>query len=54
MLQYDPTLTQVQIKDILRTTATKDQFTGQVPNSTWGYGKLNTEEALRYLKNHTN
>lgn len=54
MLQYDPALTQVQIKDILRKTATKDQFTGQVPNATWGYGKLNTEEALRYLMNHTN
>lgn len=54
MLQYNPALTQTQIKDILRNTAAKDQFTGQVPNPTWGYGKLNTEEALRYLKNHTN
>ena len=51
MLQYDPALTQVQIKDILRSTATRDVYTGQVPNPAWGYGKLNTEAALRYLTN---
>lgn len=52
MLQYEPGLTQVQIKDIIRRTATKDNFTGNVPNPVWGYGKLNTEEALRYLINN--
>ncbi len=52
MLQYNPALTQVQIKDILRRTATTDQYTGKVPNTVWGYGKLNMEEALRYLTNN--
>jgi len=49
MLQYDPTLTQSQIKNILRATATVDEFTGKVPNTNWGYGKLNPEAAIKYL-----
>jgi subtilisin family serine protease len=49
MLQYDPTLTHYQIKQILFNTAKKDSFTGDVPNPDWGYGKLDIEEALRYL-----
>lgn len=49
MLQYDPSLTHSQIKQILFNTAKKDSFTGDVPNPDWGYGKLDIEEALRYL-----
>ena len=49
MLQYDPALTHYQIKQILFNTAKKDSFTGDVPNPDWGYGKLDIEEALRYL-----
>jgi len=49
MLQYDPSLTHHQIKQILFNTAKKDNFTGEVPNPDWGYGKLDIEEALRYL-----
>lgn len=49
LLQYDPTLTHTQIRNILLTTATKDSFTGSLPNTTWGYGKLNIEAAVRYL-----
>jgi len=51
MLQYDPALTHSQIKEILLKTAIKDTFTGDVPNPDWGYGKLNIEEALKYLIN---
>lgn len=49
MLQYDPTLTHSQIRNILKTTATTDNFTGTVPNTDWGWGKLNPEAAIKYL-----
>lgn len=49
MLQYDPTLTHSQIKEIILKTASKDSFTGDVPNPDWGFGKLNIEEAIKYL-----
>jgi subtilisin family serine protease len=47
MLQYSPTLTHSQIRQILLSTATSDNYTGTVPNSDWGYGKLNIEAAIR-------
>jgi subtilisin family serine protease len=49
MLQYDPTLTHEQIKQILLITAKKDEYTGEVPNPKWGYGKLDTEAAIKHL-----
>lgn len=49
LLQYDPTLTHTQIRNILLTSALKDSFTGNVPNTDWGYGKLDIEKALRYI-----
>jgi subtilisin family serine protease len=49
LLQYDPTLTHAQIRQILRNSATKDNFTGSIPNPEWGYGKLNIEGAIKYL-----
>ncbi len=49
MLQYDKTLTHSQIRNILNSTATQDSFTGSVPNTNWGFGKLNTEAAIKYL-----
>lgn len=49
MLQYDPTLTHSQIRNILKATATTDNFTGAAPNTNWGWGKLNTEAAIKYL-----
>ena len=51
LLQYDMTLTHAQIKQILHNTAAQDNFTGTIPNHVWGYGKLNTENAIRYLMN---
>ncbi len=49
MLQYDPALTYTQIKQILEINADVDNFTKQVPNPEWGYGKLDIEAALKYL-----
>ncbi|KXK04982.1 MAG: S8 family serine peptidase [Ignavibacteriaceae bacterium] len=51
LLQYEPTLNQSEIKEILFSSATQDKFTGEVPNSSWGWGKLNIEAALKMLKN---
>gem|GEM_PF-3831442 len=45
-LEVNPTLTGAQVKQILRDTATADEFTGQVPNDQWGYGKLNIIAAV--------
>ncbi|MBM4159051.1 MAG: hypothetical protein FJ216_09800 [Ignavibacteria bacterium] len=50
LLQYDPTLNHTDIKEIFRKSATTDRFTGKVPNTTWGWGKLNPENAIRQLK----
>lgn len=52
LLQYDPSLTHSQIKQILRNTAKSDNFTGPVPNEKWGYGKLDIEAAIKYLINN--
>ncbi|HET6668651.1 MAG TPA: S8 family serine peptidase [Pyrinomonadaceae bacterium] len=47
MLQKNPTLTAVQIKEILKKTAIRDELTGATPNPYWGYGKLNPAAAIR-------
>lgn len=49
MLQYDPTLTHSQIRNIFKVTGTADEFTGKVPNTNWGWGKLNPEGAIKYI-----
>jgi subtilisin family serine protease len=54
LLQYNPALTHAQIRNILITTAAKDSFTGTTPNTTWGYGKLNIEGAIRFLMQNSN
>ena len=46
MLDVDPTLDAVSVKRILQETARTDEFTGQTPNTLWGYGKVNAFEAL--------
>ncbi len=46
MLQRNPTLDAVQVRDILRRSARSDSFTGAVPNTRWGYGKLDALAAL--------
>ncbi|MBC7186846.1 MAG: S8 family serine peptidase [Calditrichaeota bacterium] len=39
-LERDPTLTCVQIRQMLQDSARRDAFTGLLPNDSWGYGKL--------------
>lgn len=47
MLQKNPSLDAVQIKEILKKTAIRDELTGATPNPYWGYGKLNPVAAIR-------
>jgi subtilisin family serine protease len=49
LLQYDPTLTHSDIRNILHASALTDKYTGDVPNTNWGWGKLNPEAAIKYL-----
>ena len=51
LLQYDPTLTHSDIRNILHYTAIYDNYTGTLPNTNWGWGKLNPEGAIKYLMN---
>lgn len=47
-LQANPTLSYEQVKEILRTTSTKDSFTGSEEwNARFGYGKINAYEGLK-------
>ena len=47
MLQKNSTLDAVQVKEILKKTAIRDELTGATPNPYWGYGKLNPAAAIR-------
>ncbi len=49
LLQYNPSLTHSQIRNILMKTSVQDEFTGPVPNTNWGAGKLNPEGAIKYV-----
>ena len=46
MLEVNPTLTAAEGKEILRATAVADEFTAEVPNDDWGYGKLDILAAV--------
>lgn len=48
-LSLNPALTAGQIADALRSTASKDSFTNDVPNPIWGAGKLNAGAAYKAL-----
>jgi subtilisin family serine protease len=48
-LALNPALTAGQIADALRLTAGHDKFTNDVPNPTWGAGKLNAGAAYKAL-----
>lgn len=47
ILQANPNLTSEQVKQIIKQTAKTDQYTGECPNDTWGYGKINIYEAVK-------
>ncbi len=54
VMQKKPTITLGEIKDLLRNCGSHDRFTGPVPNSKWGNGKLDlqaVEKILDSLKN---
>lgn len=47
LLQANPELTAEQVKQILVSTARSDNYTGEVPNYKWGYGKVNALSAVK-------
>ena len=49
-MQANPKLTFGEIKDMLRACTTDDKFTGPLPNTAWGYGKLDLDAATRLIK----
>ncbi len=53
MLEKFPNLDAAEIKETLISTARKDQFTLNVPNNHWGYGKLNAFQAMNRIAGQT-
>ncbi len=50
LLEADPQLSPIEIKELLSTTVIKDQFTGDVlPDNNWGAGKVDAKAALEEL-----
>ena len=47
ILQANPNLTPSQVKEILITTARQDNYTEEVPNYIWGYGKADAHQAVK-------
>lgn len=47
MLEVNSNLSPQEAKQILRQTARSDNFTGTVPNNTWGHGKLDAFGAVQ-------
>ncbi|MBI4772776.1 MAG: S8 family serine peptidase [Deltaproteobacteria bacterium] len=47
LLQIDSQLEPFKILDFLKASADSDSFTGRVPNTVWGFGKVNILEALQ-------
>jgi len=46
LFESDPGLNTEQIKQLLSSTARSDDYTGSVPNTTWGYGKVDVYDAI--------
>ena len=46
MLEANPLLNSVEVKEILQNTARSDNFTGTTPNPNWGYGKVDAFAAV--------
>lgn len=44
-------LSGAQIRELLKTSASQDRFTGEIPNARWGYGKLDIGAAQKLLGN---
>ncbi len=50
LLQENPKLSIEAIKELLTLCATEDKFTGPVPNTAWGHGKLDVEAIGKMIK----
>ena len=46
MFEVNPNLTTEDVRQILHDTAISDEFTGEVPNPEWGYGKIDIAAAV--------
>jgi hypothetical protein len=46
LLSKDPSMTPQDLYDTMENYARHDSYTGSVPNSTWGYGKLNADSSF--------
>lgn len=54
MFQRNHCLTSNEVKNVLTGSATSDSKTGSsLPNNTWGYGKVNAEEAMKDVTTFT-
>lgn len=51
LLQTNPGLTAAQVKSLITSTATADALTGTIPNTAWGYGKLDVFKAAAAVFN---
>ena len=49
MLQINPELSAKEAAEILRATATTDEFTGETPNNVAGSGKIDVQKAINYM-----
>jgi subtilisin family serine protease len=49
LLQADTTLRHREVRRLLRLGAIADQYTGSVPNTTWGFGKLRILNSLNLM-----
>jgi subtilisin family serine protease len=46
LLDKDPSMTPQELYDSMKNFARHDSYTGAVPNSTWGFGKLNVDSVF--------
>ena len=53
LLCVDSELTVAEIRDVLTSTAVRDGRTGSVPNSLWGWGKLDVAAAVEHVMEST-
>ncbi len=53
LLQFEPSLSHSQVRQLINKSALSDNLTGTVPNTNWGYGKLNIEGAIKLLMQNT-
>ncbi len=53
MLQLNPNLDAVQIRDAIIASAVRDQFVGTAPNPSWGYGKLHALRAVQQAEQYS-